>query len=462
MISLMVARLGEWQRGSAHRQVVSAAAIVAVFTFGAKLAGAAKEVVVAHHFGTSADLDAFILAFLLPSFAISVIGGSLNTALIPTYVEVRQREGPEAAQRMLSSTMVISLALLVGAAIVLGLLVPTALPLISPGLEPSKLLLTRHLAYLLMPCLVVAGTTMTWSAVLNAHGRFAPSAAASLALPITTAAALLLFGRTWGIHALAAGMLGGYCGEALLVGLALHRQHLAILPRWSGMTPAVRRVIGQYAPMVAGMVAMDSNPVVNSLMAAHLGAGSVAALGYGGKLEAFAMGIGAVSIGAAVLPHFSRLSAAEDWPGLQRTIRTYAAVLILASIPVTIAAIWLSEPMIRALFQRGAFTSADTVLVARIQSFYLAALPFRFAAILFLRFMMAVKATRALMWIAMVSSVVNVAGNYLFSRFLGVAGIALATTVVYVISTLLAFAYTRQKLRALIPPAAVEASTQVA
>jgi putative peptidoglycan lipid II flippase len=459
MISLVIARFGEWQRGSAHRQVVSAAAVVAIFTLGAKLAGAVKEVVVAHHFGTSADVDAFIIAFLMPSFAISVIGGSLNTALIPTYVEVRQREGPEAAQRMLSSIMVISLALLVAAAVALGLLVPTLLPVISPRLEPSKLQLTARLSYLLMPCLVVAGTTMTWSAVLNAHGRFAPSAAASLALPITTVAALLALGRSWGIYALAAGMLGGYCIEALLVGRALHRQQLATMPRWSGLSPAVRRVIGQYAPMVAGMVAMDANPVVNSLMAAHLGAGSVAALGYGGKLEAFAVGIGAVSISAAVLPHFSRLAAAEDWPALQRTIRTYAVVLVLAAVPVTIAAIWLSEPIIRAVFERGAFTSADTVLVARIQSFYLAALPFRFAGLLFVRFMMAVKATRALMWIAIACSVVNVAGNFLFSRFLGVAGIALSTTVVLALSTSLAFAFTRQRLRALNAQAAIGTST---
>lgn len=449
MIAALVARIGAWQRASVHRRVFSAAAVVAVFVFASKLASAAREVVIAHQFGTSQDVDAFLLAFLMPGLAITVLGATLNSALIPTYIEVREREGPEAAQELLSSTLVVSIVLLSIAACSMTALVPWAAPLFSGKASPERLELTKRLSYILTPSLVVTGTTMTWAAILNAHQRFAPSAAATLAVPLTAMAALLAFGRTAGIRALAWGTLAGFLLEATIVGWALRREGVSLFPRWRGLTPAVRRVMGQYMPMVAGMAAMGTNGPIDQVMAARLGPGSVAALGYGAKIEAFVVGVAVASIGAAVLPHFSRLAAAEDWSGLRSTIRRYAAVLVLLSLPFTIGLIVLSEPIIRMLFQRGAFTPQDTQLVARIQSFLLLALPVKFAGLLFIRFIMAVKANHVLMWTSIVNALVNVAGNWVLSRYLGVAGIALSTAVVVIVSVSISGIYTFRRLREL-------------
>lgn len=458
MISALVARIGEWNHGSANRRVFSAAVVVAVLTFLAKVAGAVKEIAVANRFGTSDEVDAFLLAFLLPSFAMSVIGGSMNTALIPTYVEVRQREGDEAAQRLLSTVMLGSIALLSAAALGVASLVSTVLPLVSGNFPPAKVALTIELCYLLLPCLVVTGVATTWSAVLNAHQRFAPGPAASLAVPLATIAALFLAGGALGIRALPAGIFAGYCVEAAVVGLALHRQGLSLVPRWGGLTPAVRRVLGQYAPMAVGMLVMDLNPVIDSVMAIRLAPGSIASLGYGNKLVAFGMGIGSVSIGSAVLPHFSSLVASKDWIGLRRTVRTYALAVMAVAIPSTVVAMALSEPIVRLLFQRGAFTSADTVQVARIQMLYLAQLPFHLTGMLFVRFISAMSLNRVLMWVSIATSLVNVAGNYVLSIYLGAAGIALSTSIVYLFTFVATLLYSRRKLGALCAAALREGS----
>lgn len=449
MISALAARIGAWQKVSVHRRVFSAAAVVAVFTFTSKLASAAREVVVAHQFGTSQEVDAFLLAFLMPGFAITVLGATMNSALIPTYVEVREREGQEAAQKLLSSTLLVSIVLLSITACSLTALVPWAAPLVSGRVTPEQVALTRRLAFILTPTLVVTGTTMTWSAVLNAHQRFAPSAAATLAVPLVAIAALFAFGRTLGIGALAWGTLAGFVLEAVFVGWMLRREGVSLVPRWHGLTPAVRTVIGQYLPMVAGMAAMGTNGPIDQIMSARLGPGSVAALGYGTKVEAFVVGIGVASIGAAVLPHFSRLAATEDWNALRSTIRRYATALVLLAVPVTLALIALSEPIVRVLFQRGAFTAADTRLVARIQSFLLLALPVKFAGLLFIRFIMAIKANHVLMWTSILNAFVNVAANWILSRYLGVAGIALSTTVVVLVSVSISGTFTYRRLKAL-------------
>jgi putative peptidoglycan lipid II flippase len=445
MVVPWVERVASWYRTSSHRHVLSAAAVVGVFAFAAKLGGAAKEVVVAHQFGTSDQVDAFGLAITLPSFAISLVGGALNSAFLPAYVDARQREGHAAAQRLLSTVAVLAGVLLVAVSALLAALVPSILGLVSGRFTPEKLRLTAELAYILIPTIVVAGAATLWTAVLNAHHRFARASGAALAVPVLSIAALLVFGRQWGIKALAFGVLAGYCLEALLIARAVAAEGMSVVPRWGGLSEAVRRVVGQYAPMVAGATVMGLNPVIDSLMGARLDAGSVASLGYGNKLVAFAMGIGSISLSSAVFPHFSRLVSSRDWTRLGRTLKLYALAVLAITIPATLLAIVLSEPLARLLYQRGAFGPSDTARVGFIQALYFLQVPFHLTGILLVRFVSATAGNRILMWFSFVNCVVNVVGNVVLTRYLGAAGIALSTSVVYMVSfTLLSWAAWRR------------------
>jgi putative peptidoglycan lipid II flippase len=449
MLRRVTSTVAGWYCRSSHRHVISAAAIVASFAFASKLASAAKEVVVADRFGTSDAVDALGLALALPSFAISVLGGSLNAAFLPAYIDVKQREGLGGAQRLLATTALASILLLSAVALLIAAVVPVVLPLASHRFTPEKMQLTVYLSYLLVPSVAIGGVTMLWSGVLNAHGKFAAAAGAGLAVPVVSVGSLLALGRAWGIRALAFGIVAGYCCEALVVARAVGREGLSVLPRWNGFTAPVRRVATQYVPMIAGALVMGTNPLVDSLMASRLDAGSVASLGYGNKLVAFAMGIGAVSLSAAVFPHFSRLASSQDWDGLARTIRTYAGVVLALAVPLALFGMALSEPIARLLYERGAFTRTDTLQVGRIQALYLAQVPFHLTGLVFARFLSASGANRVLMWISIVSCAVNVTGNVVLSRYLGAPGIALSTSVVYATSFTLLGTSTWRRLAAL-------------
>ncbi len=88
---------------------VSAAAIIV------KLVATAKEIGVASVYGRSDAMDAFLAAALIPSLLVNLISESMNQALVPTLVRVREQEGRERAQQLLSSSM-FAMCLLLGAA----------------------------------------------------------------------------------------------------------------------------------------------------------------------------------------------------------------------------------------------------------------------------------------------------------------------------------------------------------
>jgi putative peptidoglycan lipid II flippase len=424
-----------WRESSVNTQIFAAMVTVGGLTVLVKLVAGVKELVVAYQFGTSDALDAFLIAFLLPGFAIGLVSGSLNAAFIPTYIHVREHEGHEAAQRLFSSVMVWSTGLLIALSVVLALAASYTLPILASGFSPEKLSLTTSLYYVLLPCLVLSGMATTWSAILNAQDRFALAAAAPMVTSVLTLLVLLVLAKHWGVYALAAGTVGGSLLEAGLLGWWLRRRGISLVPQRHLATPAIKQVWKQYTPMLAGALLMGSTSLIGQSMATMLGPGSVSALAYGSKITTLILGIGALSVSTAVLPHFSRMVALGDWTGVRHTLIVYARLIVLITLPLTLILIYFSEPLVRVLFQRGAFTEADTQVVAWVQDLYLLQIPVFVLGILVVRLISALQANRILLWGAAISLPVNIVFNYLLMKGLDVAGIALSTSLMYLVST---------------------------
>ena len=431
------------------RKIFNATISVAVCAAIAALVTTAKELVVARWFGRGDALDAFLIAFLLPSFLVNLVSGSFNSAMIPTFIQVREREGREAAQRLFSGVMVVSLGLLVGVSILVGVLAPQFLPLLGSGFTPAKLLLTRRLLYCLLPFIVLSGLAVAWAAVLNAGEQFGLPALSGMLPPLFIMVFLLLLGRAWGIFALAVGTVTGVALQACILGWLLRERGVRLELRWYGWDPSLRQVIGQYAPMLAGALLMGSTELINQSMAAMLEPGSVAAMNYGRKVVSLFIVIGATPLSTAALPYFSQMVASRDWSGCRKTLTTYSRSIVLVTVPLTLALVAFSHPLVKILFQRGAFTAADTNVVSRVQAFLSLQIPFYVLANLGVRLVSALKRNSVLMVIAGVNMVANVIFNLILMRYAGVAGIALATSLVYLVSCALVYASIARSLRRL-------------
>src|SRR5215216_3873127 len=162
-----------WWRRSVGARMLAATLTVGSATLLVRLAAFARELVIAREFGVGSSMDAFFLAFMVPTFVVGVVSGSLNAALIPTYLRVRDEEGHEAAQRLFSSVTFATTALLAAAAAVMAIVFPLIVPLIATDFGPDEVTLTRNLFLLLLPTIVLTGMSTMWAAVLNAGERFA-------------------------------------------------------------------------------------------------------------------------------------------------------------------------------------------------------------------------------------------------------------------------------------------------
>ena len=436
-----------WRQLSVDRHVFTAVLTVGGFSALVNLAATVKELLVAHRFGTGDALDALLIALLLPSLASNVIAGSFSAAIVPTLIHIRENQDHEAVGRLFSNVMMGSTILLLSVSVFLALTASFVLPLLGSGFSPEKQALTRSLFFMLLPVLLISGLGTVWAAVLNAYERFALAAVSPVMIPLMAIVFLFSMGKMWGIYALAAGTVAGFITQVALLAWGVRRQGFLLHLRWYGFDPALKRVAKQYVLMVVGALLMSCMGLVDQAMAAMLGPGSVSSLSYGNKIVALILGIGSLSVGTAVFPYFSRLVAVNDWNGLRRTLKGCGILILLVTVPITVGLIYFSKPLIRVLFERGAFTSADTLRVSQIQIFLLFQVPFYLLAILIVRLLSSLNKNIVLMQAAMINLVSKVILNYVLIQWLGVAGIGLSTALVCLISLGYCFAILNKQIR---------------
>lgn len=413
--------------GSSLRRIFGAAITVGLLATLVKLATVAQELVVAYRFGISDTLDAFWIALLVPSLFTYVIGGSLNVALIPSFIQVREREGTQAAQKLLSEVTVWSIALLAIVTLIIIVTAPLYLRLLASGFSPEKLALTSRLLYIVAPIVLLGGISNIWGAVLNATERFALVALAPITAPLISVLFLLAV-PSWGIFALALGMVCGGALEMILLGVALNRRGFSLRPRWSGESTHLRQVINQFTPKMAGAFLRSGSSLVDHAMAAMLLAGSVAALNYGYRVIGPLIGVAGIALGTAVTPYFSKLVVGNELNALSHTFRRSLFFIFLLTVPLAAIIFMFSEAITQFLFQRGSFVARDTAVVAQIQAFYALQIPFYMANVLATRLISSLLTNYLLLWSAAIYLTTSVILNLLLIKPLGVAGIALSTS----------------------------------
>lgn len=428
----------------AHRSVVQVFLSVASWTILASFVLMARELFIASSFGAGPALDAFLIAFLIPTYAVTIIAGSLSAAFIPIYIERRREAGIEAAQRLFASAFSVSLWFLLFMSVILAVLSPALLRALAAGFDPALLRLSQSLFLLMLPAILLRGITSVWSALLHAEARFSEAAIARVTFPLPSIVALLLFDPS--IRWLTATTVAGFLMETLIVGWAVKRQGFSLRPKWRGPDDALREMGRQYGAVVAGSCVLGGTIITDSVMATLLGAGSVSILNYANRAVSFVLAISAVPLSTAVLPYFSRLVAEEDWRGIRSSIRSYRDMILLLSVPLTAVLIATSGFLVRLLFERGAFTASDSSGVTATQIMLLLQVPFYLVGIVVVRVISSLREAKLLVAGAVLSFVLNVVLNLVFMNLYGVAGLGLATSVVYAVSTVFLTIMTQRAL----------------
>lgn len=345
-----------------------------------RLTGLLRDVMIAAQFGAnSAELGAYVSAFrIVDLLYIVIIGGALGSSFIPVFIQAWERESEERAWALASAVLTWTLLILTGASVILFLAAPlvTRIAFGGPDYSAATLTLITQLTrlFLLSPLLLgLGGLAM---AALNARDRFTLPALAPTIYNLGIIGGAMLAPR-FGIWGLAWGVIGGALAYLLVQIPGLLAMGMRLRPQLGRGMAELRSVATAMGPRVLGQSAAHISTLVTAALTARLALGDErqAGLNFAYQLMLLPYGIFALSLSQVAFPTLARLHVEGRREELIRRVQRTTALILGFTIPAAVALAVLGVPLVRLIYQRGAFDATSILYTVQPLLPYATALP---------------------------------------------------------------------------------------
>ncbi|TDI26544.1 MAG: murein biosynthesis integral membrane protein MurJ [Acidobacteria bacterium] len=353
--------------------VAGSAAVIGVATMTSRVLGLGRNLVFASLFGASSAMDAFFVAFRIPNLMRDLFAeGAMSAAFVPTFTRRLTTEGRAAAWRL--GTQLINALIVITGVLVLAAIIfaePLTRLFARDFAEvPGKLELTVRLTRVMLPFLTLVAVAAACMGMLNSLRRFFIPALSPAMFNISVILSGLLlvplmpqagFER---IMAIACGVVLGGIGQIAIQYWMLHREGFRYRFTLDPTDRGLREVLRLMGPATIAGAALQVNLVVTTILATSQGTGAVSWLTYAFQVMYLPIGVLGVSIATAAIPVLSRHAALGELHQMRRTISHSLRLMLMLMVPATVGLVVLAVPIVRLLFERRAFTPADTQATA--------------------------------------------------------------------------------------------------
>jgi putative peptidoglycan lipid II flippase len=348
-------------------------------TLASRLLGFARDAMLAALLGTGAVADAFLVAFQGVNVVRRLLTeGALNASLVPAWLRVRETEGAAAAAAFAGNVLgTVNLAMFAMVAVI-GLGLPPLVAVLAPDRAGDPAVqFAIETARLMLPYVAFAGAVAVIVALLNAQGRFALTAFSPLLFNgalIVVMIALLVQRQDAESAARFLAITIGIAGLLQVAVVMVGRGGGLATPISTSFNPRIRGFLGKAIP---GMIA-SAGPQLLILGGAVIASSSPSAVSwlyFANRLIELPLGLVGVAMGAVLVPELARGVRAGDRGAIAHAESRGLELSVGLALPATLGLIALSEPIVRVLFQHGAFTAADTVATAQAMMWLALGLP---------------------------------------------------------------------------------------
>ena len=412
------------------RRLAQAALVVLTGFMLSRLLGALRNIVIAAHFGTGAQFDAYVAAIALPDLVFQVlVGGAVGSAFIPVFKRYLAEGEERDAWHLTSSVVNIFVLVAGGTALVLGVLSRPIMDVWVAGEDPAFRDLVASLTRILLISPAIFAASTFCSSVLNSYHRFAVAAAAPLLYNLAIILAAIFLSAPFGIYGLAIGAVSGALAHLLVQLPFCLRLGMRWRPSVDLHHPGVWEVAQLFAPRVLGLGVIQLNQVLSGIvLASFLGAASIGYLNYAWQMIMMPLAL-AMAVGTAVFPTLSEESALRNSARFQQVFLLSLRMILFLTIPASIGLMVLGQPVIRLFFERGQFGPDSTTGTAYAVVFYAIGLAGHATVEIVDRVFYARHDTRTPVLVAISAVGLNVVASLVLMRTaLGYGGLALANS----------------------------------
>lgn len=419
--------------------------IIMIITVISKLFGFLRDIILSYYYGASTISDAYLIALTVPVVIFSFVGIGISTGYIPIFRKIESIHGEietnEYTSNLVNLVMIISTII-----IILGLIFTEPLVhVFASGFEGETLVLAIKFTRISLIGIYFTALVNIATPFLQVKGNYNIPALIGFPLNIVTVIAIILSVKI-DTALLALGSILATFSQLILLLPYMYKKGFRYKFRLDINNKYINLMIILVIPLILGTSVSEINTLIDRTLASRIAIGGISALNYATRLNGFIQDIFTLSIITVLYPAVSKMVAEKNIDGMKHSISEALISISLLIIPATVGFMIFPNSIVNLLFGRGAFDISAIKMTSDSLFYYsIGMTAFGYREVLSKTFY-SFQDTKTPMINGSIGVGINIILNLILSRYMGIGGLALATSIASIVTTLLLFYSLRKKI----------------
>lgn len=409
-----------------------AATFVAAGLLAGRLLGFVRELVLAHQFGASIEMDALVLAMAIPDGMTNmVLSGPLAIAIVPVLARHATEDSNDRFDSIAWPLWRIGAVISVLVAAIGLLAAPFLIRFLTPGLDPKTTTIATaclRVAFLAVP---FTGAALIASPILQARRSFGAPAAATFVFNLALVVSILLLAPRYGV----VGVVWGAVIASLLRAALLHHVVRSFIrqPTTLSMTEEHWRLLSLIPIAIVVSSLRDTYFLIDRAFVAYFPTGGISALAFADRLTQVPLGLAAGVAASSLLPFMALSATRENKRTTGLYTRAGVTFAVICLLPAAVAFTLLSKPLVSSVFMRGAFGVDAVHMTSTVLSILALSMPFQGISAVLTAAMFVTRRQNAVLYVSLGSIALHALVNWIIVPSLGYVGVAVSITLCHVV-----------------------------
>ncbi|WP_064591591.1 murein biosynthesis integral membrane protein MurJ [Streptobacillus moniliformis] len=403
--------------------------IVMLINMLSRILGLIREIVIAAFFGATGHTDAYFASSRIANFFTTLLGeGSLGTAFIPIYNEIKEENNLERANSFVFNLTNLIVSFSFTISLFTALFSDFTLKYILKFKDAEMIATASILLKIMSFYLVFISVSGLISSLLNNYGKFYISTLVGVVFNLTIIIGALLTKNSLGIYGLGISFLLSGLFQVLIQLPSFLKILKTYKFTFDYKDKYVKKFFLLMIPTLVGIFGYQINELVDTAFAGSLKLGTISAINYASRLYLLPIGVFAISLSVVIFPDLSKSVLKKNNELFKTTIERGMNLLAILIIPSSLGLIYYSREIITLLFNRGKFTLESVELTSEILEIYAIGLIFFSTIHLLTRAHYANKDRKLPVISSLIAITINIFLDFLLYKKFTHRGLTFATT----------------------------------
>ncbi|MDQ1144590.1 putative peptidoglycan lipid II flippase [Bacillus sp. SORGH_AS 510] len=424
-------------------------AILMLVTIVSKILGFVRDIVLSYFYGASSISDVYLISLTIPIVIFSFIGKGISVGFIPMYTRIESSDGTERANNYANN--VINFVFLICTIIFIGGMIFTEsiVKLFASGFKGETLELTVKFTKITLIGVYFSGLNYVFLAYLQIKGLFIIPTLMGLPANVIMVASIYASSREGSYTLLAVGSLIAIFSQFLLLFIFSYKSNYRYKPRLNFKDENIKKMAILALPAILGTSVIQINLLIDRTLASKIAPGGIAALNYASTLSVVIIGIFVLSISSVLYPKLSKLSAENNISELKTVLSGAISAVNILVLPAVVGCMIFARPIVEFLYGRGSFDHEALRMTSSALFYFSIGIVGLSHRETLANTFYSLQDTRTPMINAAIAMVLNIILNLILSKYLGIGGLALATSISTIFCTLLLLFNLRKRIGSL-------------